>query len=76
MTKQTSKASEPPTKWLAIRTGAGRMTGHIEGFRTAGGKYVTIPGVSRFRAAQNEPVASAWPLTPRRAAQILKENGS
>ena len=72
MTKQT-KASEPKMKWLAIRTGAGRVTGHIEGFRTAGGKYVTIPGVSRFRAAQNEPAASA--LTPRRAAQILKENG-
>ena len=51
MTKQTSKASEPKTKWLAIRTGTGRVTGHIEGFRTAGGKYVTIPGVSRFRAA-------------------------
>ena len=73
MTKQT-KASEPKMKWLAIRTGAGRVTGHIEGFRTAGGAYVTIPGVSRFREPQNEPT-SAWPLTPRRAAQILKENG-
>jgi hypothetical protein len=25
MTEQTSKASEPKTKWLAIRTGAGRV---------------------------------------------------
>jgi len=73
MTKQTSKASEPKTKWLAIRTGAGRVTGHIEGFRTAGGTYVTIPGVSRFREPQKEPAAGAWPLTPRRTAKILKE---
>jgi hypothetical protein len=71
MTKQTSKGSEPKTKWLAIRTGAGRLTGHIEGFRTPGGKYVTIPGVGRFRVAPNEPVASA--LTPR--PEILKEDG-
>jgi hypothetical protein len=72
--KNTSKAAEPKTKWMTIRTGAGLVTGYIEGFRTAKGTYVTIPGASRFRGAQNPPTSSERPGTPRRGAQIPAEN--
>ena len=39
------------TKWAAIKTGSGRITGYIEVFRTTGDKWVTIPGASRFADA-------------------------
>lgn len=38
------------TKWAAIKTGSGKITGYLEMFRV-GGKYVSVPGVSRFRVA-------------------------
>ncbi len=47
-TKQV-QTSKPSTKWLAIKTGAGEITGYIEGFWATGiGRYVTIPGASRY----------------------------
>jgi hypothetical protein len=49
--KHTNKAqtSKPSRKWLAIKTGRGRVTGYIEGFLHNGtGRYCTVPGVSRF----------------------------
>ncbi|MEK7753683.1 MAG: hypothetical protein AAB654_17295 [Acidobacteriota bacterium] len=48
--KNTNQArkSKPSRKWLAIKTGAGMVTGYIEGFWTTSiGRYVTIPGASR-----------------------------
>jgi hypothetical protein len=38
---------QPSRKWLAFRTGAGQVTGYIEGFHTESGQYVTVPGASR-----------------------------
>ena len=39
-------------QWLTIRNGAGVVTGYIEAFWSVSLKrYVTIPGVSRFRNA-------------------------
>ena len=41
--------ARPNQKWLTIKTGTGRVTGYIEGFlNRASGRYVTIPGVSRY----------------------------
>ena len=37
-----------PTKWFAIRTGAGKVKGYIEMFwADALRRYVTVPGASR-----------------------------
>lgn len=48
-----TEATKPKTKWLTIKMKSGRVTGHIEGFwSSAIHRYVTIPGVSRFRNAQ------------------------
>lgn len=54
MKTNTAAKNEPASKWAAIKTGTGRITGYIEVFRSQyNGKtiYVTIPGASRFRAA-------------------------
>ena len=40
-------------KRLAFRTGAGQVTGHVEGFRAEPGRYVTIPGASRSLSLDN-----------------------
>lgn len=38
-----------PTRWFAVRTGAGLVTGYIEMFLADSlGCYVTIPGASRY----------------------------
>ena len=54
----------PTRRWAAIKTGSGRVTGYIEVFQTQSGRWVTIPGVSRFADAdgllacdQNQPLA-------------------
>ncbi|MEP7363839.1 MAG: hypothetical protein ABI972_11335 [Acidobacteriota bacterium] len=40
------------TKWAAIRRGDGKVTGYIEVFYSKNlNRFVTIPGVSRFRNA-------------------------
>jgi hypothetical protein len=49
---------KPGQKWLVIKTGAGEITGYIEGFLARGGKYVTIPGASRWLDA-NDPAAAS-----------------
>jgi len=47
------------SKWAAIKTGTGRITGYIEVFYCKGlDSYVTIPGVSRWKdTADSEPRA-------------------
>jgi hypothetical protein len=41
-----------PSQWRAVRRGDGKVTGWLEVFfcRRSGG-YVSVPGVSRWRAA-------------------------
>jgi hypothetical protein len=51
--RKRNGAATPASRWATIKTGAGRVIGYIEVFRTNGRHgntlYVTIPGVSRFR---------------------------
>jgi len=53
-TNTTPNASTLPTpqtgaKWAAIRRGDGRITAHIEvWFSQSAGRWMTIPGASRF----------------------------
>jgi hypothetical protein len=48
--KQTKTIEKTASKWAPIKTGRGMITGYIEVFPTPAGKWVTIPGVSGFRA--------------------------
>jgi hypothetical protein len=76
--------TKPSRKWLRIRTGAGRVTGHIQGFRTGSGHYFTIPDPSRFinRPMDSDRINSLamdqailadqneTPMDPEEAAQV------
>ncbi len=70
-------------KWLAFRTGTGRITGYVEGFHDGSGRYVTIPGASRSlslgnadrinRLAMEQAILAdqnETPMDPEQAAQL------